>query len=72
MQQSDERIQPLWQQLATVGAFFYSAQPGPRSQTGWRGRGNGRVTLEWHGEVRAAFYRAGRVLYRWRRAGSDV
>ena len=59
MQQSDERIQPLWQQLATVGAFFYSAQPGPRSQTGWRGRGNGQVTLEWQGEDELHFIEQG-------------
>lgn len=59
MQQSDERIQPLWQQLATIGAFFYSSQPGPRSQTGWAGSGNGRVTLEWHGEDELHFIEQG-------------
>ena len=59
MQQSDTRIQPLWQQLATVGAFFYSAQPGPRSQTGWAGQGNGQVTLEWHAEDELHFIEQG-------------
>lgn len=46
MQQTPERIQHLWQRLATIGGFTYESRPGPRSLTGWQGEGQGRVQIE--------------------------
>lgn len=59
MQQSPDRIQQLWQRLATIGAFFYSSEPGPLSQTGWYGEGQGTVTLERHGDDELHFVEQG-------------
>lgn len=59
MQQSAERIQQLWQTLATIDAFFYSAEPGPASRTGWAGEGQGRVQTEQHGEDELHFIETG-------------
>ena len=46
MQQTTERIQHLWERLATIGGFTYESRPGPRSLTGWQGEGRGRVQID--------------------------
>jgi hypothetical protein len=46
MQQTPERIQHLWNRLATIGGFTYESRPGPRSLTGWQGEGRGQVQID--------------------------
>lgn len=59
MQQRTERIQRLWQRLQTTAGFSYISSPGPASQTGWQGSGQGRVTVERQGSDELHFAEVG-------------
>ena len=46
MQQSEKRIQQLWQSLLTVDRYHFDSFPGPGSKTAWQGSGTGTVSIQ--------------------------
>lgn len=84
MDSSEDAIIRTWALLTRVRRMAFTAEPGPGSRTGWRGRGSARLDIrpagrDWrlvergrfrsHGARRAITFSN---VYRWQRSGDAI
>jgi hypothetical protein len=50
MMTTEHAVASVWRRLGQIRRFHFTAEPGPRSGTGWRGAGDGRVETDLSGD----------------------